>query len=135
MKKNDINVNRQCVLALRVGFGCLYLYLFFASCIYICIIFFCAVGFEIYTFVNVFCAVGFGYFLFLSLFLCGWLWLFFSSFCVTFYILSFFLAGGTDAKIIKSISERNTACPFLAGGTDAKIIKSISERNTACPLR
>jgi len=68
VKKNDINVNRQCVLALRVGFGCLYLYLFFASCIYICIIFFCAVGFEIYTFVNVFCAAGFGNFLFSSLF-------------------------------------------------------------------
>jgi len=28
-------------------------------------------------------------------------------------------AGGTDAKIIKSISEGNTACSLFAGGTDA----------------
>ena len=43
-------------------------------------------------------------------------------------------AGGTDAKIIKSISEGNTACSFLQEERMQKIIKSISEGNTAYSL-
>ena len=43
-------------------------------------------------------------------------------------------AGGTDAKIIKSISEGNTACSFLQEERMQKIIKSISEGNTLLAL-
>jgi len=78
VKKNDINVNRQMRLALRVGFGCLYLYLFFAPLYLHLYHLFCAVGFEILTFVNVF--------------LCGWLWLlpfFYPFFCALGFGFSF----------------------------------------------
>ena len=39
-------------------------------------------------------------------------------------------AGGTDAKIIKSISEGNTACSLFTGGTEVNNQQSISEGNT-----